>query len=90
MSDCPRHPFYDAWTGLGSCPECHRGALGRIKELEAAIREITDKLTKECPKISPYSEATNRAVSLAFMALLDIPESGGGQNHPLEGRNESR
>jgi hypothetical protein len=90
MSDCPQHPKYDAWVGIGVCPECHNEAVGRIKELGAAIREITDKLAKEYPKISPYSEATNRAVSLSFMALLDISESGGGQNPPLEGQNESR
>ena len=40
MSDCEKHPAWDAWTGIGVCPECfaelERVSSERVRQLAEA------------------------------------------------------
>ena len=47
MSDCEKHPTWDAWTGVGSCPECYIDACKKIEyyqPLVDAVFSIIDSL----------------------------------------------
>jgi len=40
MSDCEKHPTWDAWTGVGSCPECYIDACKKIEYYQPLVDAV--------------------------------------------------
>ena len=74
MSDCKKHPTWDAWTGIGVCPECYADAGVFARVCNAKAQSYLEQLAVEMARVKELEKW--RDAVLRIVDSLDDPPSG--------------